>query len=267
MHDVSGRMRSVARSEFEYKRPEEATTAKVFTRSSAVLANSVQKALASVDFAIDAARSHTERSFKARLFGGLAKLASMNVKTPMPQLTSQQRTAIAVHRYEQKFKDKHPDFSAIAKNRAADPESFQVVMDVLQGTSTGNAFSCRADIEAFKNNPSLEAAKYIIDKYIVDPKYDNELGTADSNQGFKDSKPMAVNLYRASYLEFMTRLADASFAIANGREDAKSMLEDVFLLVVNGTSNDFRDIKNTIEGIIKQSKSVSATKSAGQLRV
>jgi hypothetical protein len=256
--EISGRMRSVARGELDFKRTEKSETAQLFSRSSVAVAGSTLKALDGVNASVNAARVHTGKSLGVRLLGALAQLASRHVKSqPMP-LSLQQRTALAVQRYEQKFGGKHPDFSAVIKNRANDPASFKIVMDVLQDTTTGNAFSCRADIEAFKNHPTLEAAKDIVDKYITDPQSDDVHGSGGADKNFVDAKPMAINLYRSSYLAFKINLAEASFAIARGDKDAGKMLENVFDGVVAAIAADIRNIRPNIEGIVKESKSKSA---------
>ena len=77
---------------------------------------------------------------------------------------------------------------------------------------------CSADIEDFKKSPTMAKAKAIIDKYIVDPKLEDD----------SEHKPYHLNLYESHYQKFLDNYESVKIALAYQSQDAQKKLAGLF---------------------------------------
>lgn len=264
MQQIGNRARSVALGEasLPVRVPQQVRQQALFTRTGSSVALATQQASSRVLEAADrgmqanaSALRHVGDRIKARFVQGLAGVAMSHVQKPATPLSPAERKSLAIQHVEQKFGTIKPTFAQIQQtiaNQKSDPATFAQVTEVLKGTKACNVFSFFGALESFRQAPTLDKALAIVDTYISDPKDDDVGGTAFSDgKVAQEAKPMDVNLYRKTYLDFMAKLDEVKLAIAYRKEDADQQLAGLFDKVASNLQQDLKQVGSNMDAAIK----------------
>lgn len=264
MQHIGSRARSVAHGEqsLPARLPQALHQQALFQRAGATVASATQQAGSRVLDAAErglqanaAALRHVGDRIKAHFVDSFVGAALAHVHKPAPQLSPAERKSLAIQHVEQKFGTIKPTYAQVQQaiaGKASDPVTFDKVMDVLKGTKACNVFSFFGAVESFRQAPTLDKALAIVDTYISDPKDDDIGGTAfgDSSPA-QEARPMDVNLYRATYQAFITKLDDVKLAVAYRKPDADQQLAGLFDKVAQTLQQDLKQVGSSLEGAIK----------------
>ncbi len=269
MQQIGNRARSVAygTQELPSHMPQDVRQQALFQRAGSSVASASQLAASRVLEgagrglqAAATAQQHIGERIKAQLLGGLAGVALANVRSPAPPMSPTDRMALAIAHVQHKFGTIKPSFAQVQQAvsaKSSDPVTFDKMLDVLSGSKACNVLSFFGALESYRQAPSLDKALAIIDTYISDPKLDDVGGTAfGDTSAAQESKPMDVNLYRATYQAFMSRLGEVKMAVAYRQPDADQQLAGLFDKVAATLQQDLRQVGSSMEGMIRDHRSV-----------
>lgn len=268
MQHIGSRTRAAGYGEqsLPTRMPQELRQQALFMRAGSSVASATQLAGSSVADAADrgmkasaVALRHVGDRIKAHFVESLASAALSHVHKPAPPLSTMERKSLAIQHVEQKFGTVKPTFVQVQQviaNKATDPGTFDKVMDVLQGTKACNVFSFFGALESFRQSPTLDKALAIVDTYFSDPKDDDIGGTAFGGaSAAQEAKPMDVNLYRATYQNFMQRLGEVKLAVAYRKPDADQQLASLFDKVAQILQQDLKQVGSSLDAAVKDHRS------------
>ncbi len=189
------------------------------------------------------------RQVKTSMQEASATAQQANTSTPKVVAASQQKprpVAEAAMKFKSFFPGGIPSLNEVLASRAVDPQVFEVCRQMLSETSLLVTLDCRAALDDLRNNPTLERACKIRDKFIQDPRTHNTFGYASAND--------KLNLYESAYDNFTEKFKTAEKALSDLDDEAgQKLLLAAFDIGIGRTlTQDARDFKRSVQALFNQ---------------